>query len=71
MAAEQYRLATKQIHAPEAVLGVREESEPRGTRLARKAWAVTFREDPAHDVLIDLHGERMRDLLGNALIAKS
>jgi hypothetical protein len=28
MAAEQYRLATKQIHAPEAVLGLCEEGEP-------------------------------------------
>ena len=34
-------------------------------------WAVVCREDSAHDVLIDLHGERMRNLLGNALIAKS
>ena len=34
-------------------------------------WAVMRREDSAHDVLVNLHGENMRDLLGNALIAES
>ena len=71
MAAEQYRLATKQIHAPEAVLGLCEEGEPGRTRGARMIWVVMRREDSTHDVLINLHGESMRDLLGNALIAKS
>ena len=63
-------LATKQIHAPEAVLGLREEGEPGGTRGARMLSAVVLRENPAHDVLIDLHAECMRDLLGDALIAE-
>ena len=71
MAAKQNRLATKQVHAPEAVLGLREEGEPGGTRGTRMIWAVVRREDPAHDVLINLHAECMRDLLGNALIAES
>ncbi len=34
-------------------------------------WVVARREDSTHDVLIDLHGERMRDLFGNAWITKS
>ena len=71
MAAEQYRLATKQIHAPEAVVGLREEGEPGGTRGTRMIWAVLRREDSTHDVLINLNAECMRDLLGNALMAES
>ena len=34
-------------------------------------WEVLRREDSAHDVLVNLHAECMRDLLGDALIAKS
>ena len=30
-----------------------------------------LREDPTHDILVDLHAEGMRDLLGNTLIAES
>ena len=30
-----------------------------------------LREDPTHDILVDLHAECMRDLLGNTLIAES
>ncbi len=33
--------------------------------------AVTLRQSPAHDALINLHAECMRDLCGNALIAES
>ena len=33
--------------------------------------AVVRREHPAHDVLINLQAECMRDLLGDALIAES
>jgi len=34
-------------------------------------WVVLRRENPAHDVLINLHGECMRNLFDNALIAES
>jgi hypothetical protein len=39
-AAKQDRLATKQVHAPEAVFGLREESEPGGTRAVRMIGAA-------------------------------
>jgi hypothetical protein len=39
-AAKHDRLATKQVHAPEAVLGLREESEPGGTRAVRMIGAA-------------------------------
>src|SRR5450631_2239154 len=68
MAAKQNRFATKQVHAPEAVLGLRDEGEPGGTRGARMILVAVLRKDPTHDVLINLHGEYMRDLLSNALI---
>ena len=69
MTAKQNRLAAKQVHAPEAVLGVREKGEPRGTRNVRMTGIVVPREHPAHDVFINLHAEGVSDLLSNALIA--
>src|SRR5665213_937346 len=57
MATQQYRLATKQIYAPEAVFGLRDEGEPRGARGAWMFWDVMSCEDPADDILIDLHVE--------------
>ena len=71
MAAKKDRLAAKQIHAPEAVLGLRDEGEPRGAPGAWMFRAVMSCEDPTDDILIDLHTECMRDLLSDALITES
>ena len=71
MAAKKDRLAAKQIHASDAVLGLRDEGEPRGARGAWMFRAVMSCEDPTDDILIDLHGECMRDLLSDALITES
>ena len=46
MAAKQDRLATKQVHAPEAVLGLREEREPGGTRAVGMIGAVVVLRAP-------------------------
>ena len=71
MTAKEDRFAPKQVHTPETVRGLSNESEPRGTRLAGTIFAVVLREDPAHDILVDLHAECMGNLLSNALIAES
>ena len=71
MTAKEDRFAPKQVHAPEAVLGLGDEREPGWARVVRMICSEMLREDPTHDILVDLHAECMRDLLGNTLIAKS
>ena len=71
MATQENRLATKQVYAPEAVLGVREEREPGGPRVIGMIRAVVRQEHSAHDVLINRHAECVIDLLRDALIAES
>jgi len=71
MTAKEDRFASKQVHTPETVRGLGNESEPRGTRPAGMIFAVVLREDPTHDILVDLHAECMGNLLSNALIAES
>ncbi len=51
MTAKEDRFAPKQVDAPEPVLGLGDESEPGGTRLAGMVFAVMLLEDPAHDIL--------------------
>ena len=62
MAAKGDRLAAKQIHAPEAVFGLREESEPGGIRGTRMMGVVVRREDSTYDVLVDLHADSVAGL---------
>ena len=71
MTAKEDRFAPKQVHAPEAVLGLGDEREPGWARVVRMICSEVLREDPTHDILVDLHAECMRDLLGNTLIAES
>src|SRR6266566_6965985 len=56
------RLAPEQIHAPEAVFHVAQESQPRGTTgvLSR---SVVMGENPSNHVFVDLDVERQGDLL--------
>ena len=46
-------LAAKQVHAPQAVAGVADERQPRGTS---SAWggAIVFRQHAVDDVLVDV-----------------
>ena len=71
MAAKQDGLATTLVHAPEAVLGLRDEGEPGGAGSAWMFRAIVFCEHPADDILIIRHAVCVRDLLGNALIPES
>ena len=56
------RLTPEQIHAPEAVFHVAQESQPRGTTrvLSRQ---VVLGENPSNHVFVDLEVERQGDLL--------
>ena len=57
IAAQQYRFATKQVNAPEAVLGLCDEGEPGGAGYMRMFRAVISCEDPSNDVLINPQDE--------------
>jgi hypothetical protein len=62
------RLAPEQIHAPEAVFHVAQESQPRGTTegLSRP---VVIGENPSNHVLVDLDVEHQGDLLRDSRTA--
>jgi hypothetical protein len=53
-------LASKEVHAPEAVSGVADEQQPRGPGSARSR-AIVFRQHAGHDVLVDVDPECLRD----------
>ena len=63
-------LASKQIHAPEAISRVSDERQPRrpGT-----AWggAIVFRQHAVYDVLVDVDSERVRDDVSDRRTAES
>jgi len=50
--------AAKQIHAPEAVLGLCEDGQPGGIKGSGVAGAVVLRKRSAHDILVDLGAEQ-------------
>jgi hypothetical protein len=56
------RFAPEQIHAPEAVFHVPQESQPGRTTRVLSRLVVTG-ENPANDVFVDLDVERQGDLL--------
>jgi len=62
------RLAPEQIHTPEAVFHVAQESQPGGTTggLSRP---VVMAENPSNHVFVDLDVERQGDLLGDSRTA--
>ncbi len=64
MGPQRSRLAPEQIHTPEAVFHVAQESQPRGTTgvLSR---SVVMGENPANHVFVDLDVKRQYDLLGD------
>src|SRR6516165_1291581 len=59
------RFTAKQVRAPQTVLRLTEEGEPRRTT-GSGFWPVMFSKNPAHHVLVDIHAESQSDLLGNA-----
>jgi len=62
------RLAPEQIHTPEAVFHVAQESQPGGTPgvLSRP---VVMGENPSNNVFVDLNVDRQGDLLGDSRTA--
>ena len=60
VAPEHDGLASKKVHAPQAVCRVSDERQPRGPGSARDG-AIVFRQHAVHDVLIDVGPERSRD----------
>ena len=60
VAPEHDGLASKQIHAPQAVSRVSDERQPRGPGAAR-GGAIVFRQHAVYDVLVDVDPERVRD----------
>jgi hypothetical protein len=56
------RFAPEQIHAPEAVFRVPQESQP-GRTIGVLYRSVVTGENPANDVFVDLDVERQGDLL--------
>ena len=60
VAPEHDGLASKEVHAPQAVCRVADERQPRGPGAARDG-AIVCRQHAAHDVLIDVGPERSRD----------
>ena len=60
VAPEHDGLASKEVHAPQAVCGVSDERQPRGSGSAR-GGAIVCRQHAVHDVLVDVDPERVRD----------
>ena len=62
MASEDRRLASEQVHAPQAVFRMPQKRQPGG---AARVRAIVRGQDPAHHVLIDVDGKGEGDLLGD------
>src|SRR6202008_4313096 len=62
------RLAPEQIHAPEAVFHVAQESQPGGTT-GVLSGPVVMGENPPNHVFVDLDVERKGDLLSDSRTA--
>ena len=58
------------VDAPQAVLAVPDEGQPRGAIGSGAAWPIVLREHAAHDIFVDVDAEVMRDLLGDAYTAE-
>src|SRR5215472_1783691 len=65
---QQGRLAAKEVHAPETILQVTEESQPRRTAGVRLG-VVMGGQDAPNDVFIDRDAERQSNLLSDSRAA--
>jgi hypothetical protein len=63
VAPEHDGLASKEVHAPQAVCRVSDERQPRGPGSAGGV-AMVFRQRAVHDVLVDADPEGVRDIRG-------
>src|SRR5207245_8123493 len=70
VAPQQDRFTAEQVHAPESVLEVSDECEPRWAMGTAVPWPVVHRERAAHDIFVNVHPEGMRDLLRYAHTAE-
>lgn len=62
VAPEHNRLASKEVDAPEAVRGVADERQPRGSgSIPAGDTAIVFRQDAVHDVPVDVDPKRLRN----------
>src|SRR6266852_3724513 len=62
--------AAEQVDAPQTILHVTDECQPRGTVGSGVAWSIVLREHAAHDILVHIDVEDMRYLLGDAYTAE-
>ena len=62
VALQQNGFATKQVYAPETILGVPEEGQPRRP-IATGRWLVMDSQDTSYDIFINIDVERFIDLL--------
>jgi len=60
VAPEHDGLASKEVHAPQAVCGVSDERQPRGLGSAR-GRLIVFRQHARDDVLVEIDSKRVRD----------
>jgi hypothetical protein len=60
VAPEHDGLASKEVHAPQAVFRLSDERQPRGP-VATRGGVIVFRQHAVHDVLVDVDPERVRD----------
>src|SRR6266852_3588338 len=63
-------LASKEIHAPQAVCRVSDERQPRWP-VAAGGGAIVFRQHAVNDVLVDVDPERVRDDARNSWAAEA
>lgn len=70
MTAQEDGFAAEQVDAPEAVVDVADECEPRWAIGSGVARPVVLREHVAHDIFVDVDAEGMRELLRDAYTAE-
>ena len=69
--AQKHGFAAEQVDAPQTVLDVPDERQPREPVGCGVAWPVVLCEHTTNDVLVNLDAEGVRDLLGNPYTAES
>src|SRR5437660_3339190 len=65
VAAQEYRFAAEQIHAPQAVLDMSDKAQPRRA-IGSCLRSIVFPEHPADDVFVDIDAKGVRNLLCDA-----
>lgn len=63
--------AAKPVNAPEAILGMANEGEPRWAVVCTRVRMIMRVKDSPHDILINLNAEGIGDLLGDPRTAET